>query len=79
MSKSMEKKKKETTPPLPHNVGESAVRGIWELYCMARRGRIDVQKACRLTYMLSAMVKAHEHSELERRLQALESRAAGKT
>jgi hypothetical protein len=78
MTKSMAKNKKETTPPLPQDVGGSAVRGIWELYCLARRGRMDVQKACRLTYMLSAMVKAHEHSELERRLQALESRAAGK-
>lgn len=78
MSKLAKAKKKEATPPLPQNVGESAVRGIWELYCLARRGRMDVQKACRLTYMLSAMVKAHEHSELERRIQELETRQATK-
>ena len=78
MTNPMATKKKEATPPLPQNVGESAVRGIWELYCMARRGRMDVQKACRLTYMLSAMTKAHEHSELERRILELESRQASK-
>ena len=75
----MMKKTKETTPPLPQNVGESAVRGIWELYCLARRGRMDVQKACRLTYMLSAMVKANEQSELERRIRELERLSAGRT
>ena len=74
----MTQKKKEGTPPLPQNVGDCAVRGIWELYCLARRGRMDVQKACRLTYMLSAMVKAHEHSELERRVRELESHQAGR-
>lgn len=79
MTNPMAKKKKESTPPLPVNVGETAVRGIWELYCLGRRGRMDVQKACRLTYMLSAMVKAHEHSELERRLRELEARQAGKS
>lgn len=73
----MTAKRKETTPPLPQNVGESAVRGIWELYCMARRGRMEVQKACRLTYMLSAMVKAHEYSELERRVRELERLSGG--
>lgn len=77
MTKPMAKNKKATTPPLPQNVGESAVRAIWELYCMARRGRMEVQKACRLTYMLTAMVKAHEHSELERRVRELETRAGG--
>lgn len=75
----MAKNRKETTPPLPQNVGESAVRGIWELYCLARRGRMDVQKACRLTYMLSAMVKANEQSELERRIRELERLSAGRT
>ena len=73
MSKLATTKKKAATPPLPQNVGESAVRGIWELYCLARRGRMDVQKACRLTYMLSAMCKAHEHGELERRVRELEA------
>lgn len=64
-------------PPLPDNVGQSAVQAIWELYHLARRGRMDVAKASRLTYMLTAMVKAHEHSELERRIRELESRAGG--
>ncbi|HZQ71701.1 MAG TPA: hypothetical protein VFB08_02195 [Burkholderiales bacterium] len=62
-----------STPPLPQNIGDAAVREIWRLYNQARRGKMDVQKCCRLTYMLTAMVKAHEHGELERRVRSLEA------
>lgn len=75
----MKKKKKETTPPLPQKVGDAAVREIWRLYSLARRGRMDAQRACRLTYMLTAMVKAHEHSELERRVRELEAHSGART
>lgn len=61
-------------PPLPSNIGGSAVSQIWELYHLARRGRMEVAKASRLVYMLTSMVKAYENSELERRIRELEER-----
>lgn len=61
-------------PPLPENVSRSAVLNIWELYHLARKGRMDIAKASRLVYMLTSMVKAHELADLERRIRELEER-----
>lgn len=44
------------------------------VYRAARAGRLDVQTACRLTFILQSMGRLWEVVELERRVTALEGR-----
>lgn len=54
----------------------SSANGVLEelarLYRDARHGRLDVQRATRLGYLLTLCLRAHEVSTLERRVAALE-------
>lgn len=51
------------------------LREMGVCYRAARAGKLDVQTACRLVYILQGMAKVFEIHEFERRIAALEGRS----
>lgn len=50
------------------------LREMSTCYRAARAGKLDVQTACRLVYILQGMAKVFEIHEFEKRISALEER-----
>lgn len=50
------------------------LREMGTCYRAARAGKLDVQTACRLVYILQGMAKVFEIHEFEKRIAALEGR-----
>lgn len=48
------------------------LREMGTVYRAARAGKLDVQTACRMTYILQGMAKIFETHEFEKRIEALE-------
>ncbi|MDD2500781.1 MAG: hypothetical protein PHN92_08180 [Geobacter sp.] len=51
---------------------------VARLYREARSGKLDVQNATRLAYLLQVLAKVIEGGELEKRIEALEQAQEGK-
>lgn len=51
------------------------LREMGVCYRAARAGKLDVQTACRLVYILQGMAKVFEIHEFEKRIAALEGRS----
>jgi len=55
------------------NDAASIRREMCRVYRAAKRDELDVAQACRLSYMLGQILKAHELTVVEERIRALES------
>lgn len=51
-------------------------REMGRVYRAARGGKLDVQDACRFTYMLSCMGRLFEAVELVKRIESIEAKVA---
>ena len=69
--------------PLPPRVNlrdmEAIAREARKLYREARAGLIDISTATKLTFILQAIAKLHERSELEARITKLEALSDGRS
>lgn len=82
MKKKADKNQVVVLPPTPQRKGSiqltklSDVRfEVAKLYREARTGKIDVQDATRLAYLLQVLAKIIENGELEKRIEQLEQAA----
>lgn len=85
MKEKRDKKQIVVLPPTPRQKGSiqltkiSDVRyEVAKLYREARTGKIDVQDATRLAYLLQVLAKIIENGELEKRIEALEAQQEDK-
>lgn len=68
----------DTTPPRTALTKLEHVRDeLARVYRSARTGKIETQEATRLTYILVALSKVIESSDLEQRIDALEQSSGG--
>ncbi len=59
-------------PPIELSNVRGVVDELSRLYRDARHGRLDVNRAAKLAYLLQILLKAHEVATLEARINALE-------
>jgi len=60
--------------PASLKTASGVLREMAAVYRASRRGALDLQAACKLTFILQSMGRLHETVELERRVAALENR-----
>jgi hypothetical protein len=73
-----ENKDEGMTPPSVRlgrmDTASGVLREMTKVYRDARRGKLPLADACRYTYILQAIGKLFETTELEKRMQAIEAR-----
>lgn len=60
-------------PPIALDTPQGVLDELARLYRDARHGRLQIDRATRLAYLLSLMLKGHQVVALERRVAALEN------
>ncbi len=60
-------------PPIRLDTVHGCLEELAAVYRAAKHGRMDVNRAAKLTYMLQVILRGHETAVLEARINALEA------
>lgn len=60
-------------PPIALNSVQGCLAELAAVYRAAKHGRMDINRATKLGYLLQILIRGHETATLEARIQALEA------